>query len=158
MSEVSAEYLRQALAQQTSDTVLAYLLIEHPSLAAPIRIVNHLKAVTRSDGVYQPFPFQVPEPEQAEGQIPQVKVIIDNVDTQINDALEGLSDYPTITFFATLLSTPDTVESGPYMFSLKNIQGDEHSLSGTLGFEDDVFAQQAPGQNYLPSNSPGMFL
>lgn len=157
MTQVSATYLQAMLAQQTGEVILPFLKIEHPDLAQTYRVVNNTEQIVRADGTYMPFPFRIPEPEQIEKKIPQVQVEIDNTDLEINDALQNLSGYPTITFFTALASSPDTIESGPYVFSFKDVQVNERTITGTLGYEDDVFAQQVPGQNYLPSNSPGLF-
>jgi hypothetical protein len=42
--------------------------------------------------------------------------------------------------------------------SLQQAQADAQTITGTLGYEMDIFAQQVPGQQYEPSNSQGLFL
>ena len=87
-----------------------------------------------------------------------MQVSVDNVDLAVNEQLRTLSGMPTVTLEVVLASQPDTVEAGPFEFNLQSITSTAETIDGTLGFEDDVFAQQVPGQNYLPSNSPGLFL
>jgi hypothetical protein len=41
---------------------------------------------------------------------------------------------------------------------LQNAQANADTITGTLGQEGDIFAQQVPGQQYLPTTSPGLFL
>lgn len=153
---VSTAALQAMLSQQTSEVFLAFLKIAHPDIST-IYIVYNTEAIVRTDATYQPYAFQISLPDDVEDQIPQVKVTIDNTDLAINNAIRSLTGVPTITFFVALASSPDTIEAGPFVFSLQDIQADTNQITGTLGYEDDVFAQQVPGYTYLPTNSPGLF-
>jgi hypothetical protein len=57
-----------------------------------------------------------------------------------------------------LASSPDTVEAGPFAMSLQSADATAQTITGTLGYEQDIFAQQVPAQQYLPTSSPGLFL
>jgi hypothetical protein len=153
---VSATALQAMLAQQTSEVFLPFLKIEHPSITT-IYIVYNTDPITRTEGVYQPYAFHIALPEDVEDKIPQVQVTIDNTDLTINDTIRGLVGVPTITFFVALASSPNTIEAGTYVYSLQSITADANTITGTLGFESDVFAQQVPGITYVPVNSAGLF-
>lgn len=134
------------------------LKIEHPGLPSTIRLVCNTEALVRADGTYQPYAFQVQLPDQREDQTPQVQVTIDNTDLEVIEAIRTLTGTPTVTLDVVLASQPDTIEAGPFICSLQTATVTASTIQGTLGYEDDVFAQLVPGQSYLPSNSPGLFL
>jgi hypothetical protein len=114
--------------------------------------------VVRSDGTYQPYAFQINLPKQAEDETPSLSVTIDNTDLEVNDKIRTLVGQPSVTFMVVLASSPNTVEAGPFAMSLQQAQADAQTITGTLGYEMDIFAQQVPGQQYEPSNSQGLFL
>ena len=158
MRQVSPRALQAMLAQETAEVFVPCLTIDHPSFTAPLRLAYDTQPLARAAGTFQPYPFTIRLPNQKEDEIPQVKVTVDNTDLQVNDAIRTLTGLPSVTLEVVLASQPDTVEAGPFDFSLQNVQADASSIQGTLGYEDDVFAQQVPGQQYLPANSPGLFL
>ena len=155
--EVSATALQAVLAPGTAEGFIPCLKIDHPSFAAPYRIAYNTQTVTRADGDYLPFAFQCNLPDQVEDAIPQVKVTIDNTDLEISDAIRTVSGRPSSTMEVGLASAPDTIEAGPFAYSLLDATATADAIEGTLGYEDDVFSQQVPGQNYLPTNSAGLF-
>ena len=158
MRQVSQRALQAMLAQETPEVFLCCLTINHPSLDPPIRLVCNNEPLVRDAGTFQPYPFRITLPDQRDDQIPQVHVNVDNVDLAVNAQISTLVGMPTCTLEVVLASQPDTVEAGPFEFNLQTATSTADTIDGTLGYEDDVFAQQVPGQNYLPSNSNGLFL
>lgn len=147
------------LADRTSEVFITLLKIDHASFANPILLAYNTEPVVRADGTYQPYPFQVNLPDQDEDSLPQVTVTVDNVDLTVNDAIRTLTgDPPTVTMMVVLADSPDTVEAGPFIYSLQNAQADAQTIQGALGFESDIFSQQVPSQTYTPVSSPGLFL
>ena len=157
MREVSLTQLHAMMAQATSEVTLAFLKIEHDDLPDDIRLVMNTDPITRSDGIYQPYHFDAPFPDEAENEVPRTTLTVDNTDLEINDAIRSLAGTPKVTLFAALASSPDTIEAGPWVFDLKGVQADMSAIQGELGMEDDIFGQQFPGQNYTPANSSGLF-
>lgn len=157
MRTVTLPALQAMMAQVTSEVMLAFLKIEHADLPEPLRLVLNAEPITRADGVYVPWHFDAPFPDEAENEIPRTVVTVDNTDLEINDAIRSLAGTPKVTLFAALASSPDDIEVGPWVFDLKNVQADMQTIQGELGMEDDIFGQQFPGQNYTPANSPGLF-
>ena len=147
------------LADRTAGVFITLLRIDHASFANPILLAYNTEPVVRADGTYQPYPFQVNLPDQDEDSLPQVTVTVDNVDLTVNDAIRTLTgDPPTVTMMVVLADSPDTVEAGPFVYSLQNAQADAQTIQGALGFESDIFSQQVPSQTYTPVSSPGLFL
>lgn len=158
MRQVSLEMLQAALAQQTGEVLLSFLKVEHASLAAPMLLVCNTQPVVRADGTYQPFAFDAPSPADKEERVPQTQITIDNVDMTLGSVLRTLTgDAPIVTLFTALASHPDVIEEGPYVFELQSAQGDQNSITGTLGYDSRLFNQQIPAQSYTPVNSPGLF-
>lgn len=157
MNEISPTAMQALLAQQTTEVFLSFLRVEHPSLAAPLLLVCNYEAITRADGVYQPYAFNAPSPAQKEERIPQTTITIDNTDLTLGSTLRSLRGAPTITLFTALASQPDVIEEGPFVFQLTSISGDLNAITGTLGYDSSVFDQNIPAQNYTPSNSAGLF-
>lgn len=146
------------LAQQTSEVFLPCLQINHPSFVNPIRLVYNTTTVTRADGDYLPYAFQINLPSQHDTGLPQVTLTVDNTDLDVNDAIRTLTGLPSVTMDVVLASSPDTIEVGPFNYSLQGVTANADTIQGTLGFEEDIFAQNVPGQSYLPNNSAGLFL
>jgi len=84
--------------------------------------------------------------------------VVDNVDREVLQQIREVSGVPKVTMEVILASSPDTVEAGPFDFSLKQASYDVLAITGTLGYEDDILNQRVPAMSYTPSNSPGLFL
>lgn len=158
MREVSLPQLQAMMAQATSEIDLAFVKIEHDDLPDAIRLVMNTEPITRADGVYVPWYFDAPFPDEAENEIPRTTITVDNTDLEVNDAIRSLAGTPKVTLFSALASSPDTIEAGPWVFDLKNVVANEQQIQGELGMEDDAFGAQFPAQTYNPSNSAGLFV
>lgn len=95
---------------------------------------------------------------QSDEEIPTVQLAVDNTDLEVNDKVRSLVGQPKVTFMVVLADTPDTVEAGPFVMSLQNATADVNTIQGVLGYESGFFDQQVPGQQFLPTNSAGLFL
>jgi hypothetical protein len=158
MRVVSATALRAMLAQETGEVFLVCLTLNHSSFSSPYLLVNDQKPLTRTAGTFQPFAFEVTLPNEQEDQIPQVSINIDNEDRSILQAVRTIgAERPTMKMEMVLASSPNTVEAGPFNFSILNIQYDVGSIQGTIGFEDDFLNTAFPAESYTPSNSRGLF-
>lgn len=158
MRQLSQAALQALLAQDTAEVFIPILKITHPDLTAPILLAYNTETVHRADGDYLPYPFQINIPESSDNEAPTVNLTVDNTDLSVNDAIRSLVGMPTVEFSVVLASSPDTVEIGPYEMSLQNAQANAQTITGTLGFEQDMFSQSVPAQTYIPTNSPGLFL
>lgn len=122
----------------------------------PIRVVNNTVSVHKEGNVYLPFPFQINMPDEREDRMPNVQLRIDNVDQQIVTALRQLDTAPTITLLVIMDSAPDTVEAGPFLFTLRRASYDVDSIVGELEYED-ILREPIPGHTFTPSDFPGVF-
>ena len=143
-------------AQQTGEVFLVLLEIDHADMAAPIRVVNDQIGVMSGGVLYSPFPFQVQLPDELGDNMPYVTLRIDNVDRQIVTAIRQLTSAPTVDISVVLASDPDTVEAGPFSFSITQVSYDASAVSATLSYED-VLKEPIPGDRFTPTNTPGVF-
>lgn len=139
---------------------LTCLVISPPaggSAFAPIYLVDDMHPLVRTDATYQPFAFTIMLPDDDDTKIPQVTVTIDSVDRSIIEAIRTVLGVPVVEFFVVLASSPNTIELGPFNFSLLSATYDALVVTGTLGYEEDFLNQQVPGDLYTPTNSPAIF-
>ena len=157
---VSANALRAMLAQETGEVFLLCVTISHPTFAEPYRLVYDQNPLVRAVGTFQPFAFALNLPNEQDDSPPTVQMSIDNVDNAILQAVRtlGAGVRPDVTLEVVLASTPDVVEKGPYDFKFLSADYDEASITGTIGFEDDILNTAIPGDTYTPTNSPGLFV
>ncbi len=160
MRTVSAAALQAMLAQQTGQVFLTCMSIAAPpgsNAFATQYIVDDLQPLVRADATYQPFPFQVALPADDDSTIPHVQATIDNIDRSITSLIRTVAGLPTVEFSIVLASSPNTVEVGPFNFSMLSAAYDALTVTCSLGYEEDFLNQQVPSDLYTPTNSPALF-
>jgi hypothetical protein len=154
LSPVAAEAI---LARETGEVFLVCLTVSGDGLDT-LRAVNNTESVVRAGGTYHPYPFEAVLPEDSDAASPQVQLRIDNCDRQVTRALREYSGVPQCTLEVILASDPDTVEVGPFEFSILAVEYDAMVISVNLGYEEDFLNQAVPAQSYTPTSSPGLFV
>lgn len=153
---VSSLFRSAAFAQETDQVYLVLLKIEHSSLSVPIRVVNNFTNITSNGEEYIGFPFDLELPQDLEDALPSVNLTICNVDRQIVLAIRSLLGPPTMSISVCLASSPDTIEAGPYLMTLREANYDTMAVTGTL-MSEDMLNEAYPGDYFTPSNFPGLF-
>lgn len=148
---------RAIIARETAEVFLACLTISGDGLDT-LRAVNDSQPLVRSSGTFHPYPFDVVLPEDTDSANPTVQLRVDNIDRQVTRALRDFNGVPQVALEIVLASSPDTVEAGPFEFSLLSVDYDALLITGTLGYEEDFLNQAVPAQSYTPTNSPGLFV
>ena len=145
-------------AAQTSAVALAILEIDHSDLGSPIRVVNNNDDITSNGNVYSKFPFLISLPDDDHDQLSNVTLQIDNVDRQIVTAIRTMSngERPTVAFSIILSASPDTIEAGPFNFSVQQTSADAFSVYAQLAFED-ILNMRFPSHKITPQTVPGIF-
>jgi hypothetical protein len=143
-------------APQTDQVFLALLTIAHANLPTPIRVVNDMVNLTSRGDEYIAYPFNIDLPGESEDELPRVRLTIDNVDRQLVEAVRTLTTPPTITLEVVLASSPDTVEAGPFPFTLRSAEYDAFVVTGDLAFED-VLNEGFPAHSFTPNAFTGLF-
>lgn len=157
---VSTNALRAMLAQETGEIFLLCVTISHPSFSEPYRLVYDQNPLVRTAGTFQPFAFALNLPNEQDDSPPTVQMSIDNIDNAILQAVRVLPAgvRPDLMLEVVLASSPNVVEKGPYHFKFLSTDYDDASMTGTIGFEDDILNTALPGDIYSPSNSQGLFV
>lgn len=148
---------RQAInAQETGEVFLFLLTIDDASLAAPIRVVNNTVNVTSNGNEFVAYPFEITFPDDDAETVGGATLRIDNVDRQIVQAVRSITSAPAVTLEVVMASAPDTVEAGPFDFSLQGVSYDALAVQGQLVFED-VLNAAIPQHTMTPQTFPGLF-
>jgi hypothetical protein len=148
---------REAMySQETGEVFLELLEISHADLSSPIRVVNNTVDITHNSNTYSAFPFKIQPPGEKQSEITRASLTIDAVDRTVIQAIRSISTPATVTYKVILASAPDTVEAGPFVFSLKNTQYTAYQVSGELVYEDRLF-MRVPYLKFSPRLFPGLF-
>lgn len=143
-------------AASTAQVWLHLLTIDHDDLASPIRLVDNTEAVISRGDTYLPFAFRPQIPAEVDGQLPKVELQIDAVDQTIIAALEVLQTPPTITLEVVMAGTPDTVERGPWYFTIRSLNYNALTIRSELTYEA-LTAEPFPYRRFTPTEFPGLF-
>lgn len=145
-----------ALAAQTDEVWIACLTIEGDGLET-MRIATDSVPVERADGTFQPYPFEAAIPDDVERSSGSIELRICNIDREVTRLLKDYQGVPRATLEVVLASQPDTVELGPFDFSVISAEVNEMTISLKLGHHEDLLNQRVPAQAYNPTNSPGLW-
>jgi len=151
---ISADFYTAIYAQETDKILLTLIEITHPDLAAPLRLVNNTEAIVSDGETYYPYWFSVMFPEEDNGRIKEVRLVMDNTDRQLVIALRSITSPATINVRFALASSPDVVEVELAAMSLRNVSYDVHTVSGELVYEERVNFQ-IPALTINPVDFPG---
>lgn len=148
-----------AFAQSTDQCFLALLTLSHPTLPQPIRVCNDGRDLVSRGLTFQRFPFEFELPEESDAAPPTVRLRICNVDRTVVAALRtaASSGEPVqVRLEIVLASSPDTIETGPFDFALREASYDAIVVEGTLVYED-LLNEPFPADTFTPTTYPGLF-
>lgn len=144
-------------AQQTGEVFVLLLELEHPQFSEIVRVSSDNLPTISGGYTFSPFPFEITLPDESEEAPPRVTLKIDNVDRRITQEIRRVYGDPvTVRLRVVLASSPDTIEAGPFEFSLREIEYDSRSISGVLMFED-LLNESFPADSFTPARFPGLF-
>jgi hypothetical protein len=148
---------REAMySQETGEVFLELLEISHVDMSSPIRVVNNTEAIVHGGNTYNAFPFKIKPPGEKQSEITRASLTIDAVDRTVIEAIRTITSPATVTYKVVLAATPDTVEAGPFVFSLKGTSYTAYHVSGELVYEDRLF-MNIPSLKFSPRLFPGLF-
>ena len=153
---VSTAFKTAVYKQQTGEAPMFLLEIDHADLAVPLRFVNNTEDVTSDSNVYTAFPFEISLPSDREDQLPTVVLAIDNIDRTLVETIRNISSPPTASVSVIMASDPDTIEAGPYEFTIKDASYTAEVVTSTLAFED-ILNEAFPGDSFTPNHFVALF-
>lgn len=155
--DVSAAARAALYAGQTGEVFVVLLDVEHPSFVAALRVCSDNRPTVSGGNTYEPFPFDITLPDENEEAPPRVTLRIDNVDRRVVSEIRRIVGAPArVIVRVVLASSPDTVEAGPFEFTLRDVSYDAQAVEGTLMFED-ILNEPFPSDTFTPSRFPSLF-
>ena len=157
MSRAVSSLTRQALyAAETGEAFLILLTLGHASLTQPIRVTSDAVTTASRGNDFAPFPFDLLLPDDQDNRSPRARLVIDNVDRQIVEAVRSLSSAPAVLIEIIRAAAPDTVEAQFVDFKLTNVAYDAQRVEGFLTIEDFT-AEPFPAATFSPGAFPALF-
>jgi len=155
-----SDALKTALyAQQTGEVLLAICAISHPSIVnGPLRVVNDLQDFVSNGLTYTAFPFQVTLPADGEDGRTSLRLVLDNIDRTVVQAIRSIppSSTPTVQVDLVLASQPDVVEISFPNLTLRSVDYDVFVVEGDLELDEDD-REPFPYASFTPQLFPGLF-
>ncbi len=155
MSTRSQDFIRSAYAAQTDDVWLVLLTISHSDLSDDIRVVNNTEDVTSRSNLYVKFAFDLSLPIDSNERTPAAELRIDNVSSEIAQAVRSISTAPSVKIEIIRAAEPDSVELAMDGFFLRDVRWDVSTVSGTLVL-DDIDTEPYPAGIFSPASFPGV--
>lgn len=153
---LSSPAVASLMAASTSKVWLHLLSLSHSTWANPYRLVDDLADITSRGNVYTAYGFQLSIPPEVADELPRVELIVDNTAQLLIAAIEALQTPPTVTLELVLADTPDTVERGPWTFSVRQMAYDVSSIRTELTYEP-LSAEPFPALRFTPTKFAGLF-
>jgi len=156
MRSLSAAAKNAIFSSQTSEVFLVLLTVDHDDLDSPVRVTSDSQQTTSNGNDYTPFPFVISLPAETDAELAKVNLTIDAVDRSLIEIIRSLTSPPSITLEVVLASDPDTVEAGPFDFTMRDVQYDALTITSSLQFED-ILNTKWPGDSFTPSLYTALF-
>ena len=152
---LTSTFLASLNAGQTSEVYHTLIVMSGGGITTR-RYVDNYEDVVSGGETYTAAAFDPRLPDDVEDRIPDVNIVIDNVDRSIMQDIRSATSAPDITISIVLQSDPNTVEVGPVSFKIRAVDYDKYTISGTLKHED-ILNEAFPRRSYTPINFPGLF-
>lgn len=141
--------------EATGQAWLLLLIIEHATLATPLRFVQNNENITSNGNLFVAWDFEIILPGEDPDNPDTARLTIGNIDPLIIRTLRAISSPPQITVQVVLSGTPDTVEAEFSGLVLRNTPWDAGTISGDLAFEEILTEPVAT--TLTPAMFPGLF-
>lgn len=142
-------------AEATAEAWLILLIIDHITLAQPIRVVDNNADITSGGNLFVAWDFNLILPGEDPDNPDTARLSIGNIDPLIIRTLRQISGPPSITIRVVLSSTPDVVEVEFAGLVLRNASYDAGTITGDLAFEEILTEPVAT--TLTPAMFPGMY-
>ncbi len=153
---LSSASLAAVLAQETAEVFIRLITIDHPDLAAPIRVSSDAVDTVSNGNTYTAFPFELQLPDDSGDRPQTARLTIDNVSREIVQAIRSIQSPPSVTIEIVRAADPDTIEVSYTGFALRNVRYDAMVVSGDLTV-DDFTTEPYPAGRFVPSLFPALF-
>lgn len=150
---ISLAGLQAIMKQEPDEQFMELIEIDHDDMTVPLRFCNDKANITSNGDVYTAFPFSISLPSDEEDRIGEVQLIIVVLDQVIQTEVRALSTSPDITLSVITRSAPNTIEAGPFAFTVTSVEFDGPIATFTLGFNRILFEDTFPKGVFGPANA-----
>lgn len=156
---ISAGAMRELFAQHSGAAMFACLTFDHPTMTAPVRVVNNTVDITHNGELYTGLPFEPVLPDDIEDRVPSLEIRIDNVDRQLVEILRTVvTDLPSVLLeIIRVQGGVTTTEIGPLALSLISSDINVDVVTLTVGHAIDILNEPATSEIFNPGTAPGLF-
>ncbi len=151
---LTSETKEAIFASETGQVMISLVTINHDDMPAPLRVCNNTEDVISNGETFVASAFDVDMPIQDGTSVPEMRVLLDNVDQRFTAAIRSALGFPTITLELVRAAAPDVVEQGPYELQLLNATIDHLVIEGQFG-RPNLLNQTYPGETFNAENFPG---
>jgi hypothetical protein len=166
-----SQALKEAYASAPSNMIVYHTLeLRHPAFSSPIRVVRDnadLTATLEASAPVNPstavtfvgFAFDFVKPEISPSGVPQMEIVIDNVDRSIVANIEAALTTTNLVqatyreYISTDLSAPQN--DPPISMTIMSITADVFRVKATAGFPD-LMNRRFPTLEYSAETFPGL--
>lgn len=155
MRSLSTSAIESIFGSSTGEAWIYLITIEHEDLPTT-RICRNTESIDSRGNTFTAGWFDITIPAQSEGELPRVDFVMDNIGLELMEGIRSLTGQPTVTLEEIMESEPDTVQTGPYVFSLKDVQYNKFMIKGQISYES-LLTEPYNWRKFTPLEWPGMF-
>lgn len=137
--------------------LLELLILDHASLAEPVRLVNDTRNWVIGGSTFVGLPFSLKLPDEQNKETPRSQLVIDNVGRGLTAALENLPVGEELTATIRIVSraTPAVVDY-EFIAPMTGVQATPTQVTASIGPED-IMRRPAVRLRFDPLTAPGLF-
>lgn len=154
--DVTNDFIAACNAQQTAECFIILVTIEHDDLDAPIRLNTSGQNQVSRGNTFLACPLQATLSDDSDDRPPQAKLVIDNVNRAMVQAVRSITTPPKVTLELVKASALDTVEAELTDFEMREVTYNALTVEGTLSLEG-LFQESAISYSFTPSYFSGLF-
>lgn len=155
---LSSGAIRDLFVQNSGAVMLSCVTFNHFELPEPIRVVNNTVAIQFDGHEWIALPFELTLPSDNEDRVPNLEMIIDNIDRTLVELLRSVSSMPSVRVdIIRVDGATITREIGPLDFSLLSSDIGVDAVTLTIGYAFDILNEPATQDILNPGTAPGLF-
>lgn len=157
MAKPYTAHYKDRVSSVSGDAPLDLLVITHPQLLVPLRIVNDTQDLVSGGNTFVALAFRSSLPDDIERQLPRAKLAVDNVGREMVQWLDASKGGrgSQVRVMQVMRDTPDVIEFDMTMDML-NVRQTPLEITAELGFQNTLSVAAMPFV-YRPDNTPGLF-
>lgn len=144
------------LAPESAEAFVTLVTIDHPDLAAPIRVTNAGQDIVSRGETFVAMPFVDEKPGEDETGVTAGRLAIQNVSREIAQAIRAVFSPPSVLIEVVRAADPDAVEMSLDGLSIREAGWDSLVAEASVDSED-FLSEPYPKDSFTPGLFPGVF-